>query len=178
MSPRISRYKLKDSDRSGLTGFEISFVKDGPYKVMPEEFDTPPPSKKSLGGEGEVSGEFRPSGNSPDRGTLDTPSGFDNPTVYLTAAGGVSPSFTHPWMRVTGSNAAITITAQPAITRGREGQILTLQCVDSSFTLTHGSANAINLIGSAGSVTIRSGGAITFYYGTGNLAWNEASRTV
>ena len=174
--PRISRYKRRDSSRSGFTKWEISLVKDGPYKVDPDEFDTPPPSRKSLGGEGEVSGEFRPSGNSPDSGTLNTPSGFDNPTVYLTAAGGISPSFTHPWMRVSGSNGAITVTAVPAITRGREGQILTLQCVDSAFTLTHGSANAINLMGSAGSVTVRSGGEITFYFSSGNLAWNEATR--
>ena len=176
--PRISRYKKFTSDRSGFDTFEIQTIKDGPYKVMPEEFDTPPPSRKSLGGEGEVSGEFRTSGSSQDSGTLDTPAGFDNPTVYITAAAGITPSFTHPWMRLSGSNAAITVTATPAIVRGREGQVLTLQCVDSSFTLTHGSVNAVNLLGSGGSVTIRSGGAITLYYATGNLAWNEASRTV
>ena len=53
--PRISRFKRKASDRSGFNCYEIEMVKDGAYKVSAEEYDTPPPSKISLGGGGDVS---------------------------------------------------------------------------------------------------------------------------
>lgn len=56
---KISRFKLKNSERSGFKEYEIDLIKDNSYLVMPDEFDTPPPSNKSLGGEGEVSGDPR-----------------------------------------------------------------------------------------------------------------------
>ena len=176
--PRISRYKLRESDRSGFKCFEIELVKQGPWKVAGDEFDQPPPSKVPLGGEGDVAGEARANSDFADSVVVvtDTGTGLGNPVLYITAAGGIIPSFTHPWMNVTGSNAAVTVTAQPAIARGREGQILTLQVVDSSITLSHGSINAINFMDSRGSLTVVSGMIVTFIFNTGNQAWNEASR--
>ena len=173
--PRISRFKLKDSDRSGFKFFEITLVKDGPYKVSAEEYDTPPPSRRPLGGEGEVSGDPRDNSSFVTFSTsVATPTDLDNPTVSITSSGGIVPSFAHPWMRITGSNAAVDITADPQIAAGQEGQILTLQCVDSGVTLDHGTG--LNLMGSAQFV-MRSGSFITFYYSTGGTVWNEASRT-
>lgn len=175
--PRISKYKLKESDRSGFKGFEISFVKDGPWKVMGEEFDAPPPSRIPLGGEGDVSGESRTNSDFADGiSATDTANVSIKPTTYITAAGGITPSFTHPWMRITGSNNAVDISATPNITRGREGQVLTLQCVDSAVTLNHGSANAVNFMDSRGTLQLTSGMVITFIYNSGNQVWSEASR--
>lgn len=159
--PRISRYKRRNSDRSGFTFYDIELVKDGPWKVAGEDYDAPPLSRVPLGGEGDIT----PGSSTP---------ASANPTVYLTAAGGITPSFTHPWMMVSGSNGAVTLVANPQIARGREGQMLTLQVVDSSVTLTHGTG--VNLMGSLGTVTIRSGGVITLLYTTGGTVWNETSR--
>ena len=175
--PRISRFLLYDSDRSGFKHFKIELVKDGPYFVEGEEFDTPPPSRVPLGGEGDISGEFRSNSDFTDGATAtDTANVSIHPTVYITAAGGITPSFTHPWMRVTGSNAAVTISTTPQIARGRQGQILTLQCVDSAITLAHGSANAINFMDSRGTLQLTSGMVITFIYNSGSQVWWEASR--
>lgn len=174
--PRISRFKKKSSDRSGFDYFEIGLVKEGPWKVAPEERDVLPPSKIRLGGEGDLNpGEARDADEFTIANTA-IPTELENPTVFLTAAGGITASFTHPWMRVTGSNAAIAITAIPQITRGQQGQLLTLQCVDSSITLAHGSANAVNLMGSSGTIRLQSGGILTLIFNTANQAWSETSR--
>ena len=55
MSPRISKYLKFTSQRDGFDGMRIGMVKDGNLFVKPEEKDRPPPSKKSLGGEGDRS---------------------------------------------------------------------------------------------------------------------------
>ena len=173
--PRISRYLLREDDRTGFKQFAIQLIKDGPWKVMPEEFDTPPPSRLPLGGEGDVArGDQRASSSG--LSSTDTPSTSDNPVVYVLAAGGITPVFTSPWMRVSGSNGAVTITAVPQIVRGMERQVLTLQCVDSSLTLAHGSANAINFMDSRSTLQLASGMVLTIVFNTANQAWNEASR--
>lgn len=173
--PRISRFKRKASDRSGFYHYEIGLIKDGAYKVAPDEYDTPPPSKIPLGGEGDVAqGDMR-SNSIFTIGNTATPSGYDNPTVYITAAGGIIASTTHPWMRITGSNNAVTISANPQITRGVQGQVLTLQCVDSTITLSHGTG--VNLLGSAPTLVLYSGQVATFYYSTGGTVWNETSHS-
>ena len=173
--PRISKYKRKDSDRSGFQFYEIELVKDGPWKVAGDEFDTPPPSRLPLGGEGDISsGDIRQSGSQVS--DTNTPADVENPTVLITAAGGITPVFTHPWMRISGSGSNLTITATPNIVRGQQDQLLTLECVGSSVTLTHGSANAINFMDSRGTLRLDSGMVLTMIFNSGNAAWNESSR--
>jgi len=86
------RLRKKTSDRSGFDYTWNEIVKDGGSNVGIDERDDPPPSKISLGGEGEVS-----------RGTYfrdSTSTAIDsdktNPTFYITAAAGITPSFSHP----------------------------------------------------------------------------------
>ena len=173
--PRISRFKKRVSDRSGFDYFEIELVKEGPYKVGSSERDTPPPSRLPLGGEGDVSSsEIRSNSDFSSIATTNVPTGHDNPIVYITAAGGITPSTTHPWINISGSNAAVTITRNPQIIPGYQGQVLTLQGVGSGVTIAHG--NGINMMGSLGSLQISSGIVITFVYTTGGSVWNEASR--
>ena len=176
--PHLSRFKKRVSDRSGFDRFESELVKQGPWKGGAEEFDRPPPSKLNLGGEGDASGEPRVNATASTwvASSLGVPVSVDNPTVYITAAGGISPSFVHPWMRLSGSNGAVTITATPQLVRGQEGQVLTLQVVDSSVTISHGSANAVNFMDSRGTLQLTSGMVLTLYYSTANLAWNETAR--
>ena len=170
--PHVSRFKKRDSDRSGFSFFERELVKDAPWKVAADEFDTPPPSKRSLGGEGDVSGEPRANSAFDTIANYEIPAEVDNPIVYVTAGGGLSPSL-HPFMRITGSNAAVDITANPQIARGQEGQVLTLLCIDSSITLDHGTG--LNMLGSAG-YAMQSGDISVFLYHTGGTVWDETSR--
>ena len=171
--PHISRWKLKDDDRTGFTKRELSLVKQPPWKVAPEEFDVPPPSKKSLGGEGDVSGSPRPNSDFAAAGTAKFLPVDQIPTTYVTAAGGIVPSFRYPWMQLVGSNGAITLSANPQIARGKQGNVLTLYCVGSSISLSNG--NGVALMGSL-ALRLDSGDTVTFMYQTGGSAWYETSR--
>ena len=164
---RVSRFKQRDSERSGFTALERELVKDKGRWVHPEELDAPPPSKRSLGGEGEIAqGQMRIS-------TATTiPTEAENPTAYITAAGGITPN-PHPYMRIAGSNAAVTITANPQIVAGKQSQVLTIFCVGSDVTLSHGTG--FNLMGSSGFV-MRSGAILNLMYGTADNVWQETSR--
>ena len=174
--PHISKYKKRVDDRTGFDQYEISMVKEGPWKVSPSEFDTPPPSKKSLGGEGDVAqGEARIGADWSSISDTDTPATSDTPTTFITAAGGITPSFAHPFMRVAGSNSNITLSANPQIVVGREKQILTLAGVGSSITISNGSGVA--LMGSS-LLVIQSGVTATFYYTTAGNVWWETSRNI
>ena len=171
---RVSRFQLQDSDRDGFTRKKRSLIKDATWKVGGEEYDTPPPSRLSLGGEGEVSAGDVLSANS--FGVVQitsTPTAYDHPVTYLTAAGGITPSFAHPWMYVVGSLENITVTADPQIGVGTEGKQLTLYGVGSTVRLSEGTG--LSLTGAIPMV-LGSGDIITFMYNTSNNLWRETSR--
>ena len=75
----ISRFQLQDSHRDGFTRKKRSLVKDGAWKVGADELDTPPPSKRPLGGEGDVAQGAALTTNDFEVGDLVTPAGYDNP---------------------------------------------------------------------------------------------------
>ena len=166
---RSFRYKKRVSDVSGFDFLESEMQKDDGVWYGPDERDNPSPSKLSLGGEGEVSRGtyFR---TSTDIFTIDADK--INPTVYVTAAGGITPNI-HPYMRVVGSNTAVNITADPQIVAGRNEQVLVLFGVGSSITFENGTGLA--MMGSAPFV-LNSGNTITFIYNTGGSVWQETSR--
>jgi hypothetical protein len=163
------RFKKRTSDRSGFDGLNREMIKDGGGWVLQDERDDPPPSKLSLGGEGEISrgSYFRTTTST------DVDASVDNPINYITAGGGITPDYNHPYMRVTGSNSAVTITANPRIASGVEGRVLTLFCTDSNITLSNG--NGVSLMGSR-NLVLQSGSVAVFMYNTANNAWNETSR--
>lgn len=163
------RFRKRISDRSGFDYLEHEMIKEDGVWIGPDERDDPPPSKLSLGGEGDIS-----------RGTYfrdSTSTAIDadkeNPTFYITAAAGINPTFSHPYMRVTGSNSAVTITANPRIVAGRESQVLTLFCTDSSITINNG--NGVATMGSQ-NLRLDSGSVATFIFTTGANVWHETSR--
>ena len=172
--PHISRFKLRNDDRTGYKKREIELVKDGPYKVAQDQYDVPPPSRKSLGGEGDISGEPRANSNFDAAGTANLVSANPIPTFYITAGAGITPNLNYGWMYVTGSNASVDITADPQVVRGAEGDVLTLVGVGFPITLDHGAG--LNLMGSAQFV-MGSGDVIGLYYSTGGTVWNETFRT-
>ena len=170
---KLTRFKKRASDRSGFNYYERELVRDKSFLVGGEEFDTPPPSKKSLGGEGDLSGETRPNSDFATSGTANILQVNDHPTYFITASVGINTNFDHPYMRVAGSNTVINITADPQFTAGREGNLLTIFCVGSDITLDHGTG--LNMLQSNG-YTMTSGSISTFYYTSGGSVWNEVSR--
>lgn len=171
---RSYRYKKRSSARSGFDYKDRELVKDGAYWVHPDEIDQPPPSKQSLGGEGDISGDPRANSDFWTSGTANILEVYPNPIVYVVGTNGLTPDFTHPYMRVEGSNGNITLVSNPRIAAGREGQVLTLFCTGTNrFAIPHGSG--VNLMASANMVLF-SGGIATFIYNTANNAWNETSR--
>lgn len=166
---KLNRFKKRTSDQSGFDYLEPEMIREKGFWIAPDERDEPPPSTKSLGGEGDISrGDYFRSSTST---AID--SSRENPTFYITAAGGITPTYAHPYMRVTGSNQAVTITANPRIAVGAEGKVLTLFCTDSSITIQNG--QGVSLMGSQ-NLVLTSGAVATFMYNTANNAWNETSR--
>lgn len=166
---RSNRFRKKTSDQSGFDYLEREMVKENGVWIAPDERDDPPPSKLSLGGEGDISrGDYFRASTS----TAIDPS-RENPTFYITAAGGITPTYSHPYMRVAGSNSAITIASNPKISAGSQGKSLTLFCTDSNITITNG--NGVSLMGSR-NLVMRSGSVATFIYTTGGNVWQETSR--
>ena len=172
--PHISRYKRRNDDRTGFKWFEIELVKDKQFKVRGTEFDTPPPSKDSLGGRGDVSGEPRANSDFSTTGTANILAENQIPTYVITAGGGITPSYASAWMQIVGSNAAIDITADPQIVRGRQDDVLTLVCVGSNVILDNGTG--LNMMGSS-QFSMTSGSVICFIYNTGDTAWQETFRS-
>ena len=171
---KLSRFKKRVSDRSGFDFYEQSLVKDGTWKVGGDELDTPPPSRLSVGGEGDVSSGEALTSNDFAIGDLATPAAYDNPVNAITAAGGISVSTTHPWLYVVGSLNDVSITADPQLTIGVEGQQVTLVGVGSVVTLSHNTG--LNLVGGV-PYRIGSGSIIVLMYNSANALWNERSRT-
>lgn len=170
------RYRLKDSDRSGFTFKEIELVKDKGNLVGPGEFDAPPPSNASTGGEGDMD-------RSGVRPNWDTYTAVEvRPTQIVTADGGILfPTVPDPqgkadpnnsWIYVAGSSEIINLTANPQISRGRQNSIITVQCVSNNIILETGNGLSLNRI-----FNMDSGSIITLFFNATDNLWHETSRS-
>ena len=171
-----TRFLKETSDRSGFDNWSYdgktfnkrweSVRQDG-SKIAPEEYDVPPPSNIPLGG-ADISGTPRTNSL-----TTDVPSISEQTILYITAAGGISIN-DEPWILISGSSQAVTLTADPQVSAGRAQQILGIECVGSSVTLVNSSGLALH----AGRRFLMDSGAIVvlMYDGTDNL-WRETSRS-
>lgn len=170
------RYRLKDSDRSGFTFKEIELVKDNGILVGPKEFDSPPPSRQSTGGEG----EFDRTGI---RANWTTYSAVEvRPTQLISAAGGIvfptvpdSQGKADPnnaWIYIAGNSSSVNLTANPQISAGRENSIITVQCVSNNVILETGSGLSLRRV-----FNMDSGAIINLIYNATNNLWCETSRS-
>ena len=170
------RYKLKDSDRSGFTFKEIELVKDNGSFVGPGEFDSPPPSRQSTGGEGEMD-------RSGIRANWDTYSEVDvRPTYLVTSGGGIifptipdSQGKSDPnnsWVYVAGATASVDITKNPQISAGRQNSIFTVQCVSNNIIIENGSGLSLRSL-----FNMNSGSIINLIYNATDNLWCETSRS-
>ena len=170
-----SPWLKETSDQSGFDNFGFDgttfhkkwrSIKQNGLTIAPDEFDTPPPSSKPLGG-ADISGS--PRSNSL---TTTVPSGFDITIQYITAAGGIISSEV-PTIYVTGSNTAIDISANPQVSAGSPQQIMGIQCVGSNVTLDDGTGLALT---AGQQFVMTSGSTINFIYSATDNLWHETSR--
>ena len=171
---KSSPWLKETSDRSGFDNFDRfgkrlwrGITKDG-LLLEPTEFDTPPPSTKSLGGADISRGNIRTGWD-----TTTVPSVSAQIIQYVTAGGGITLNNTQPWLLVIGSNAVINITANPQIQLGVQGQVIAVNCVGSGVTLENGSG--LTLAG-AMPFAMTSGSIITLVCNRTDNLWVETSR--
>lgn len=164
----VSRFKKRDSDRSGFTFREISLVYDEGSLVGADEVDTPPPSNIPLGGEGDISPGFARSNFT----STETPSENQKVTRYITAVGGISYSDSESYLYICGSNDIIDVSANPQITRAEQNKLLTLQSVGSSIILEDGDGLSLRKV-----FVMDSGAILNLVYNATDSLWYETSRS-
>ncbi len=178
------RFRIYVSDRSG---FEFGFqpitsrpnaygresgkpVQDLNVKVAPLEFDQPPPSKKSLGGEGDVSsGNVRPNSDFTDTNAL-----ILNQSVVVQVSSSSSINWNqYPWTNIAGVLASQTMAVNPQIVAGAQSQQITLLCVSNQIIVINGSGLGLR----TSQYNMTSGSILCLMYQTSNLTWQETSRS-
>lgn len=169
------RYRLKDSDRSGFTFKEVELVKDKGNLVGPGEFDAPPPSSQSTGGEGDMdrSGiranwQSYDAVNSRPTQIVASSGGIVFPTVP-DSAGKSDPN--NAWIYVAGSSVTVDITKNPQVSPGRVNAILTIQCVSNNIVIENSNGLVLTRL-----FNMTSGDILNLIYATDNL-WHETSRS-
>ena len=179
------RFRIYVSERSGFEfGFQPITSKPNAYwresgkpvqdinvKVSPDEFDTPPPSKKPLGGEGDISnGDVRAGSN------FSTPSNvfiMDSSQFVLVSSSNSIAWNRDPWTQIAGNRAALTMAVNPQLVAGAQSQQVTLMCVSNQITLLNGSGLTLR----TSRFTMTSGSIISFMYQSDNSIWQETSRS-
>ena len=182
------RFRIYVSDRSGLEfGFKPITSRPNAYtreagkpvqdlnlKVSPDEFDSPPPSKQPLGGEGDISNaSVAPNSN------FDTPSNAfvipaNSTKVIISVNSSTAIAWNQePWNYVSGTLVNQTMKVNPQIVAGAQGQQITLFGVGSSITIQNGSGLTLY----TNAFTIDSGSIINFFYSATDNTWHETSRS-
>lgn len=177
------RFKWWVSERSG---FQFGFVpltsppnaytresgrpvRDNGIQIAPDEFDTPPPSTKSLGGEGEIGTGAR--ANSTD--VNDVPPESVSQVIYVNSSRAISWN-NNPTVYISGSNANQVMAVNPQITSGIHGLYIALQGVGSSVTLKNGSGITFDFQGIP-NVVMGSGAIATLIYNATDSTWHMTS---
>ncbi len=180
------RFRIYVSDRSG---FEFGFqpitsrpnaygresgkpVQDVNVRVAPNEFDTPPPSKKSLGGEGDVS-------NGNVRANSDFATNSNAFIVQSANLVSVSSSNSinwnnYPWTYIYGSLLTQTMAVNPQVVAGAQSKQITLVCISNQITVINGSGLTLR----STQFQMNSGSILCLMYQTSNNTWFETSRSL
>ena len=150
----------------------IGMIKDGPWIVLPDEYDQPPPSKLSLGGEGDVAvGQAL---SLPFVISMLTAPFTDIPVQVLLETNQINPSTTFPWVRISGSGGSVDLTSDPQMTAGKQGQVQTIQCTSNNVTIDDGTGFDL---GAQGVFNMGSGAVLTCVYTTAGVGqWVEIYR--
>lgn len=178
------RFRIYVDDRTGLeygfkpiTSYPNAYTResgkptlDNGLKVAPSEFDSPPPSKKSTGGEGEILGDPRANSDpSTSSNVYVIPAESQKVIVNVNSSSSIAWN-TEPVVYLQ-STVNLTMAVNPQVVAGMTNQQITLMCVGSSITLLNGSGLLLN----TQRFTMNSGILINLFYGTG---WFETSRSL
>ena len=148
-------------------------TRDNNLEVAPSEFDSPPPSKKPLGG-ADVSGSPRGNSNfSTDSNVYVIPPESVNVVVSVTSSSSIAWNL-QPVVLISGSLTNLTMAVNPQIVQGAQSQQITLQCVGSNITLLNGSGLTLN----TSQYRMTSGSLINLFYSATDNTWHETSRGV
>lgn len=168
------RFLKETSDRSGFDSWhqtkEGNFVKDwqgikqNGLLIEPEEFDMPPPSNRPLGG-ADISGSPRANGE-----VVNIDSSSAAQVQYLAASTKINLT-SQIAIYISGSNSAVTLTANPQLAAGGSNQVVSIMCVGSSVTLRDG--NGLSLLQDY--YSMNSGAILNLIYN--DTTWKETSRS-
>lgn len=173
---KVSKYKLKDSDRSGFTFKEIVLTKDNGQSVGPDEVDMPPPSNKSTGGEGVVL--------NPDmRQNSDSYAAINSRlTQVISAAGGITFvdnydsqnkfDTNNQWIYIAGASSLTNVTANPQISAGYHQALFTVQAVSNTILLENSNGLVLRR-----NYNMSSGAILNLIYNATDNLWHEVSRS-
>ena len=176
------RFRWWISDRSGLQFGFVPLtsrpndytreagrpVRDNGIQVAPDEFDTPLPSTKSLGGEGEIGTGAR--ANSTD--VNDIPPESVTRVQYLVASTKIQWNQDNIPLYVVGSLNNVTLDANP-LSNGIQGLYISIQGVGSSVTINSG--NGISIDFNKSNIRLDSGGIATLIYNATDSTWHITS---
>jgi len=136
-------------------------IEQGGLKVSPLSYDTPPPSKKSLGGEGDISGDPRPDSNfQPASDAFIIPPESRDVIVNVDSSSSISWN-TEPIVYLS-TSVNLTMAVNPQVVSGQQGQLIAIQAVGSSITLINGSGLTFDFQSSQ--IRMNSGGIATLLY--------------
>ncbi len=147
-------------------------VLDKGLKVAPSSFDSPPPSKRSLGGEGDISGDPRANSDfaTPSNVNIIPPQSV-NVVVSVNSSSSIAWN-TEPVVLIAPALANQTMAVSPQVVPGTQSQQITLQCVGSNVTLLNGSGLTLY----TPTYLMKSGSLINLFYSQTDNTWHETSR--
>lgn len=180
------RFRIFEDERTGLeygftpiTSYPNAYTResgkpvlDKGLKVAPSEYDSPPPSKKSLGGEGDISGD--PRGNSDFSVTSNVniiPPESAKVIVSVNSSTSIAWNL-EPVVYIAPALANQAMAVNPQVTQGTQGQQITLQCVGSNVTLSNGSGLTLY----TSRYLMGSGSLLNLFYSQTDNTWHETSR--
>ena len=184
---KSGRFRIYESDRSGfeygfkpVTSYPNAYTReagkptrDGNALVAPNEFDSPPPSKKSLGGEGDIGSGVRDNSNfSTPSDVYIVPPESTKTIIYVNSSSSIRWN-TDPVVYIAGSNSTQIMSVNPQVIAGAQGQLIALECVGSNVTLLNGSGITTDF--NVSSVSMSSGGVSTLFYSATDNTWHITS---
>lgn len=147
-------------------------VLDQGLKVAPSGYDSPPPSKRSLGGEGDISGDPRPNSDFATASNVNViPPESANVVVSVNSSSSIAWN-KEPVVLIAPALANQTMSVNPQVVPGTQSQQITLQCVGSNVTLLNGSGLTLYTT----RYLMRSGSLINLFYSQTDNTWHETSR--